>query len=273
MALVLIATGCGNKTPLIATAVLNAPEQNTGALPAGPPTARNSTSPPPMVSSQPNPTSTPTPTPTTTASPQQTASPTPPIKTPGPATILSFAANPQSITQGERTALVWHAINVNKCIVTADTGQGEYKPIDGVLVLPSVPPNTNITQTVSYSITCIGDAGSATAQVFVTVTPPSQTNTGNSNGQGNSTSSAPSGNGTPPTVSFSANPPNLKKDETLSLVWVATNADFCILSGGYNGWYRPIDTISFSVRKTESYGVTCIGSGGYTTSTITVPVV
>ncbi len=75
-----------------------------------------------------------------------------------------------------------------------------------------------------------------------------------------------------PSVSFSASPSTVQVGTHTALIWTATEADYCILSGGSNGWYKPIDSVTVLPQANTEYAISCVGPNGATSARLSVSV-
>lgn len=81
-----------------------------------------------------------------------------------PAPTASLTANPISVVQGSSSTLTWSSTNATSC--TIDNGVGAVTP--NTTGTSGVTPSANTT----YTLTCTGAGGTATASATVAVTPP-----------------------------------------------------------------------------------------------------
>jgi len=82
--------------------------------------------------------------------------------TPPPVTTASLSANPKTISSGQSSTLSWNSTNASSC---AGSGFAASGTSGSAVVHPNV--------TTSYSVTCTGSGGSATALATVTMSSPS----------------------------------------------------------------------------------------------------
>ncbi len=76
-----------------------------------------------------------------------------------------------------------------------------------------------------------------------------------------------------PTVNFSANPTSVSYGGSSVLTWSSLNADFCTLSGDWSGGAVTSGSSSKgSLTASKNYTITCTGSGGNTSKSLTVSV-
>jgi hypothetical protein len=76
-----------------------------------------------------------------------------------------------------------------------------------------------------------------------------------------------------PTVALSASPSSVTSQQTSSLTWSATDATACTASGGWSG-PRAVSGVEVTpvLTATSNFTLTCTGSGGSATRTVTVAV-
>jgi len=150
---------------------------------------------------------------------------------------VTLSALPATIVRGASATLSWSATNVTS--VTLDNQSGAL-PMTGSLVVAPF-------QTTTYTVTTTNAAGTATASATIAVTDP------------------------PPTVTFSANPVQIRAGEAATLAWSATLADTVSIDPGI-GSVDPSGTLAVTPNQTTTYTITAIGSGGTTTASATVSV-
>ncbi|MDH4207544.1 MAG: Ig-like domain-containing protein [Anaerolineae bacterium] len=99
-----------------------------------------------------------------------TSTPIPPVSTPTtpppPPTIVSFQANPASITEGQTTTVSWAVEGVISAVYLDGEGVGDHDS------RPRQPE-----QTTTYTLRAVGPGGETTRDVTVTVTHPQPTQT------------------------------------------------------------------------------------------------
>jgi hypothetical protein len=152
--------------------------------------------------------------------------------------IVTMSATPQSVAPGDSVVLSWSADNAT--FVSLDNGIGEVPVAGNLAVFPEA--------TTSYTVTAINNAGSASAQVTITVVDA------------------------PPTVTLTAEPSLIDAGETAVLTWTSTYADSVTIEPGI-GIAEQSGTLAVSPRQTTDYTITAVGSGGATSATAKVTVV
>ena len=152
--------------------------------------------------------------------------------------ILSFQANPSSITTGQSTMLIWQTKNADQVTISSLGA-----------VAKSGTSSVSPTQTTTYTLTASNSFGQTTATVTVTVAP------------------------IPPPIilSFSASPLQIIGGGKSILVWQVQNAtDVNITSLGKVGLAGSQDV---SPATTTTYTLTATNAGGQVTATVTVTVI
>lgn len=163
----------------------------------------------------------------------------------GPTTItpkptVALSASPTLATAGQSSTLTWSSTNATSCTASGTWSGAE--PTSG-----SVSTGA-LNQTSTYSLTCTGAGGSATASTTITVSS------------------------SPPTISISASPTNISAGQSSTLTWSSTNATSCTASGVWSGSQATSGSQSVSPTSTSTYSLTCSGSGGNATASATVTV-
>ncbi len=160
------------------------------------------------------------------------------VARPAQAAILSFQANPASITAGQASTLLWQTQNADQ--VTISGGVGAVAQNGSTSVSP--------TETTTYTLTASNSQGQTTATVTITVAPAAA----------------------PVIVGFTANPPQIPAGGKSTLSWQVTNAtDVTITSFGK---VNPTGSQEVSPTTTTTYTLTATNAGGQVTATATVTV-
>jgi hypothetical protein len=176
--------------------------------------------------------------------PAQTTLPTNPPATTTKPVVISFAATPDTITQGNSSILTWTVQGATS--VTIDQGVGSVALTGARTVSPI--------GSTFYTLIATNDAGSAPAAVQITVTAP-----------------IPAPVMDLPTISyFSASPTSILSGSSSTLSWSVSNASSVVISGigavGTSGSYV------VSPTTTTAYTLTAYNPAGwrYTTTAVTV---
>jgi len=156
-------------------------------------------------------------------------------------TIVSFTANPTTVTAGQPTTLSWSVTGATS--VTMDNGIGALPASGSGPISPA--------QTTTYTLTAANTAGSATARVTVTVTAP-----------------AP---GVPTIASFTANPSTVTAGQSTTLSWNVTGATSVTMDNGV-GALASSGSRTIAPAQTTTYTLTAANSAGSSTARAMVTV-
>lgn len=162
------------------------------------------------------------------------------VSAPPPPTV-TLAADPPSILRGASATLTWRTTGASSC-----TASGGW---EGTKVLAASEVVLPLVETI-YTLTCEGQAESASRSVTVSVRQPS----------------------TRPTVSLTANPATIASGDSSTLEWAATDATTCIASDGWSGTRATSGSQSVSPEATTTYTLACTGPGGEITESASVSV-
>jgi len=154
-----------------------------------------------------------------------------------PVTIALFSASPDTIDAGASSTLSISASNATSCSI--DNGVGTVAAAGTVLVSPQADS--------TYTLTCQGPGGPATATATVTVLPPVAID------------------------SFTATPETILDGASSTLTWAASDATACSLSPGI-GAVGTSGTTIVTPTVTTTYTLDCSGPGLSAQSTVTVTV-
>ncbi|MFA6257182.1 MAG: hypothetical protein WCT29_02615 [Candidatus Paceibacterota bacterium] len=201
----------------------------------------------------------------------------------------SIIATPDTIDQGESTQIKWNSFNATS--ISISPGIGSVAPSGSKTVSPS--------KTTTYTITMSnndGGYGTGTATVYVNaVTQTCQDPDADNYHTGypchyptpTQTCQDPDANnyhtGYPcrytqtysPTVNLTADDTSLDYGQSTTLRWTSTNATSCTASGAWSGSKATGSNRSEStgsLTSTKSYTITCTGSGGSASDSVTVNV-
>jgi len=158
--------------------------------------------------------------------------------------INSFVADPNNITSGAFSTLIWNVSNAN--MVSIDQGIGTVESIGSASVSPIM--------STTYILTATNDSGSATAaaQVIVSGTPPS-----------------PMPAGLPIINSFTATPTIIPAASSTILSWDVSNATSLSISPTVGGVGASGSTL-VSPAATTNYTLTASNAAGTTVANIQV---
>jgi len=155
--------------------------------------------------------------------------------------IVSFTANPATVTSGSPSTLSWTTTGASVTSVSIDNGVGS-KPASG-----SANVNPTVTTTYTLSAFTTANASPPTKQATVTVGP------------------------SVPTVLFSASPGTIATGQSANLIWTTTNATSVTIDKGV-GSQATSGSVAVHPTQTTTYTLTATGAGGTTTSQATVTV-
>ncbi len=159
--------------------------------------------------------------------------------------IVSFAANPMTITVGDSSTLTWNVENAKSVNIT---GIGAVNPSGSQQVSPAV--------TTTYVLTATNAAGNVTANATITVNPK-----------------APGGGGaTNPTLAACAASPNTtaKPGDPSVISYTSTNA-YSVSIPGVSG-ATVAGPVTVNPQTTTTYVITATGVAGTTPATCSVTV-
>jgi len=142
-----------------------------------------------------------------------------------------LTAVPATIDPGQSTTLSWSSTAATAC--TADWS-ASIEPDGSEAVTPSA--------TTTYAVTCVGDGGSVSDSVTVTVDPPAAV--------------------AAPTVSLTSSPRALARGGTITLSWSSTDASTCTASGGWSGSKPVGGAESVVLSGPANFTLSCWGAGG-----------
>ncbi|MGE0624801.1 MAG: hypothetical protein AB7I04_17455 [Pseudomonadales bacterium] len=158
---------------------------------------------------------------------------------PAPAPVVDLNAAPLNINRGSSTTLSWSTGNATTC--TASGGWSGSRSTSGT---QSLSPTANTT----YRLTCTGPGGSGTDTVTVTVQTPA------------------------PTLTLTASPGTITEGESVTLSWSGTDTTSCTASGGWSGSRGTSGSLNLTPAQTTTYNLSCSGSGGSISRSVTVQV-
>lgn len=149
---------------------------------------------------------------------------------------VSMSASPTSITLGTSTALTFTTHGTSECM---ESGAWSGDPGGAYGTLQVTPLTTGVK---TYTMTCTGPGGTASASVDVTVGPA-----------------------VPPSVTVSVSPATITVgDQSPTLAWSSSGAQSCSASGSWSGTRLPNDSLTLNNLQPGSYtySLTCTGPGG-----------
>ena len=151
---------------------------------------------------------------------------------------MDLVANPTTVTSGNRATLSWTSSNADYCYASGGAWSGSNKPTNS-------SEQTNIlTQTSTFTITCVNSSSGKSASDTATVAVNQQNVT--------------------PTVTLYASPSTIPYGTQSTLYWSSNNATSCNTSGG--PWTGPKALNSNESTNVlyvnTTYSITCTSSSG-----------
>ncbi len=153
---------------------------------------------------------------------------------------VSLEGSTSSILAGESLTLSWSSLNTDTC--TAGGGWSGAKASSGSQV---VTPGSDST----YSLTCTGSGGSASASFEVSVSSTSD-----------------------PIVSIGADDRNLVAGSTTTLRWSSANVDGCVASGAWDGPRATSGSQAITPDSDSTYSLSCTSSAGDVESSVVITI-
>ncbi|MCB9772147.1 MAG: fibronectin type III domain-containing protein [Candidatus Omnitrophica bacterium] len=147
----------------------------------------------------------------------------------------SIMIDPTSISQGQTATLSWQCTDADTCTITPDIGS--VVSIGNISVSP--------TTTTTYTVTAIGQGGTDTKSVTLSVLEIK------------------------PAVTIFANPQTIQSDASTNLSWTSTNASSLYVDNGI-GLVANSGTLTISPKVTTTYTITATGSLGSVNEKVTV---
>ena len=171
----------------------------------------------------------------------------PPIVDPPESPIAVLNANTLEVSPGSPVVLTWATEHANSASI--DNEVGDVSPVAGGSV------TVNPTQTTTYELTAIGDGGTDTDSVTITVSDPDLTVD-------------------PPVIlRFEGDPSSITTGQSSFLEWEVENATSLSINQGI-GSVEPVDIGAERVNpsSTRTYTLTAVGPGGTRTTETTITV-
>jgi hypothetical protein len=169
------------------------------------------------------------------------------------APTVSFSVSPSVSQLGSSSTLTWSSTNANSCTLSG-AASGTLAPQSGsnpIVVEPSAVGSY------TYNLSCTGSGGSAAQSVTLHVDPLPV-----------------------PIVSYSLSPSVGQVGGSTTLIWASTYAGYCALSGAWTASKLAAQSstsspVTFTLGEVGSYTstLTCTGSGGSASRTVTLQVV
>ncbi len=155
----------------------------------------------------------------------------------GQAPAIQLNAQPNAVTSGAATMLIWNASNATSVTIS---GVGTFPASGSVKVTPTV--------TTIYQATATGPGGKTESSTVVSVVTPEQK----------------------PTVAFSAQPNSIVAGTSATLIWTTSNATSVSIGGV--GTFAANGSVKVTPSSTATYTATATGPGGTAATTTTVTV-
>ena len=160
------------------------------------------------------------------------------VAAPG-APSVSLTASPTSVAYNGSTQLTWTSENVETCLASGNWS--------GSKNLSGSKTKSSLTSDQIYTLTCTGAGGTTSSTVNVSVADPV------------------------PEVSLTASPSVVADNGSTTLIWSSSNTTSCTASGDWSGDQSTSGTQTISgITADSTFGITCSGSGGSSTKTVTV---
>ncbi len=145
---------------------------------------------------------------------------------PPPSAVLTAA--PSSVASGQAAVLSWNSTGAASC-----SASGVWS---GMLTASGTQSTGPLSSAATYSLSCVGPGGTASASATVNVIP---------------------------TATLSVYPSVVAPGNTSTLTWASTNADSCTAGDGWSGTLPSSGTqVTSAVSATTSYTLNCTGAGG-----------
>ncbi|MES2014230.1 MAG: hypothetical protein V4437_00245 [Patescibacteria group bacterium] len=190
---------------------------------------------------------------------------------PAGAVTATLVANPSTINSGESSILTWGSTNATSCTGTNfSTGNATSGSIS----------TGALSSGITYSVSCAGPSGPATASAHVTVTSTTTTTPGSGGGTPGGTGTTPGGTGTTPgtpgasslSALLTAFPITVPYGSSSLLSWTSAHATSCT-GGNFTTGGATAGTLSVTPAATTLYSLTCTdaaGNNAFSTATVTV---
>ncbi|OGI68132.1 hypothetical protein A2738_03040 [Candidatus Nomurabacteria bacterium RIFCSPHIGHO2_01_FULL_42_15] len=168
---------------------------------------------------------------------------------------VNISANPSNVSYNGSTTVTWNSNNATYCNATGgSSGWSGGKSTSGTFF------SGNLTNTVTFYITCRNNSGVASDSVTVSVD-----NDNNNDDDGNVS------------VDITADDTSIDFEDDTRIRWDSDNADYCRTSDGTNDWEdEDIDTSgSFntgSLDSDETFRITCYNNSDSATDSVTIRV-
>ena len=159
-----------------------------------------------------------------------------------PPTVV-ITVSPGTVLSGTAATITWTTTDATSC-----TASGDWS---GAKALNGSESTGILTSEKTYTLTCTGPEGTASAFTFVSVTANPA-----------------------PTVTLTATPSSVTSGGSSTLSWTSTSATTCTASGDWSG-SKTVGSgteVQNNLTSNKSYTITCTGTGGSASATATVTV-
>ncbi|NNF16945.1 MAG: hypothetical protein HKN70_09370 [Gammaproteobacteria bacterium] len=152
--------------------------------------------------------------------------------------LLTFYANPVTVSSLDFSTLTWEATNADSCVAS-----GAWEGARSVSGNEQTAP---LTENSTFTMQCNGPGGSATSSVVVAV-----------------------GDAVPPELSFAVTPDSVFSGDDVTLTWSSTSTAICTASGDWSGARSTSGSESISnVMDDMTFTLDCVGAGGSVSQTV-----
>lgn len=162
-----------------------------------------------------------------------------------PSPSLTLTASPSRINANDSSTISWSTNNADSCVALG--GWSSKTSANNTQFISSIPSTT------TYSMRCTGPGGTVSESVSIVV---------------NNIPPAPA-----PRLNLTADDLILDANASTTIRWTTSNADTCSADGGWSARTNPNSQQFIStIPRTSSYSMTCVGTGGSVTETVTITV-
>ncbi len=155
--------------------------------------------------------------------------------------LVTLTATPSSVQLGQSATLQWSADNANSCEASGGWS--------GAMSTTGSAETGALNDTTDFKLVCTGPGGDASQVVVVSV------------------------GSAQPTITLTAQPSTVGHGDSSTLTWSSTDATECTASGGWSGAMAPSGSQDTgSLIASTDYDLSCTGTGGTATQSITVTV-
>jgi hypothetical protein len=157
--------------------------------------------------------------------------------------VVSIIADSSNIPYGGSTNVSWSAIDADSCTASGDWFGA--KPTSGSMIA------TGLSEDTTYNLTCTGPGGSSSDSITINVADQVLA----------------------PVVSLTADRTSISYNESITLSWDSTNADYCTASGDWSGNRTVSGALTIdNITVNSTYTLTCSGPGGSSSDSVIISV-